>query len=323
MNIEDILRKQHYYIVGKHSGVKVCHWTKESLINDRVCYKEKFYGIYTHRCLQMTPALTQCTQNCSFCWRVGGFSNMLISNPDSPEEILEGAIRGQKVLLSGFKGDSRVDTDKWEEAIKPYHVAISLTGEPTLYPHLDEFIGLCHERGIRTFLVTNGTMPEVLEKLDNLPTQLYVSLDAPNKNIYDKYCIPMIKDGWERVMRTIEILPSLKTRRIVRTTAIKDVNMDFVDEYSELLDISGADFYEAKGYVFVGYSRQRMSIDNMPDHEDVKNFALKVGELQGDYKFADEMPESRVVLMSNGNHPEKIPGIREKMSKGIPSFIEH
>ena len=33
------LQKQRYHIVGEHGGVKVCHWTKESLLRDRQCYK--------------------------------------------------------------------------------------------------------------------------------------------------------------------------------------------------------------------------------------------------------------------------------------------
>ena len=33
------LAKQSYHLVGEHGGVKVCHWTKQSLIADRSCYK--------------------------------------------------------------------------------------------------------------------------------------------------------------------------------------------------------------------------------------------------------------------------------------------
>ncbi|MDA0878349.1 MAG: hypothetical protein O3B05_05730 [archaeon] len=30
------LQKQRYHIVGEHGGVKTCHWTKESLLRDRL-----------------------------------------------------------------------------------------------------------------------------------------------------------------------------------------------------------------------------------------------------------------------------------------------
>ena len=49
------LAKQRYHLVGDHGGVKVCHWTKQSLIADRSCYKGTFYGIESHGCMQMAP----------------------------------------------------------------------------------------------------------------------------------------------------------------------------------------------------------------------------------------------------------------------------
>ena len=43
-----ILEKQHYIIVGEHSAVQICGWTKKSLRDEDFCYKEKFYGIQSH-----------------------------------------------------------------------------------------------------------------------------------------------------------------------------------------------------------------------------------------------------------------------------------
>ena len=64
----------------------------------------------------------------------------------------------------------------------PKHIAISLTGEPTLYTRLGEFIELANRRGISTFLVTNGTLPMVLEKLDPLPL-LFQTVQLPSSQI--------------------------------------------------------------------------------------------------------------------------------------------
>ena len=73
----------------------------------------------------------------------------------------------------------------------PKHVAISLNGEPTLYSRLGEFLDICHQHGTSTFLVTNGSLPKVIENLRTpLPTQLYVSVDAPNKEVFDRLCKP-------------------------------------------------------------------------------------------------------------------------------------
>jgi len=293
--------------VGNHSGVKLCHWMRQSLLFGRECYKQTFYGIESHRCLQMTPTINQCTQNCLFCWRYQGFTELEIENPDDPEFILEESIKAQRKLITGFKGDERCDQRKWREANDPKHVACSLTGEPTLYPRLGEFFETCHKRGMTTFLVTNGTNPEALEKLDPLPTQLYISVVAPNKDIYKKLTRPLIPDGWERLQRTLELLPSLDTRTVIRHTLVNGWNMDeaYIDEYAKLDEKASPMFIEPKGFVLVGQSRQRMTLNNMPSHEQVMSFGKKLADKLG-YFFANEKEDSRVVLLSKNKKVERI-----------------
>ena len=60
------------------------------------------------------------------------------------------------------------------------HCALSLVGEPIMYPYISEFVEFLHARQISTFLVTNAQFPDALRKLPPL-TQLYVSIDAGNK----------------------------------------------------------------------------------------------------------------------------------------------
>lgn len=43
------LTKQGYAIVGSHSGVKICRWTKSALRGRGSCYKYSLYGINSHR----------------------------------------------------------------------------------------------------------------------------------------------------------------------------------------------------------------------------------------------------------------------------------
>ncbi len=294
-----ILQKQHYAVVGNHSGVKLCHWMRQSLIYGRECYKQTFYGIKSHRCLQMTPSINQCNHMCLFCWRHQGFNEKEFKEIDDPKFILDGAIEAQRKLITGFKGDERCDLKKWEEANNPNMLACSLSGEPTLYPYLSDFFEECHKRNITTFLVTNGTNPEALEKMDVLPKQLYVSLVAPNKEIYKKICSPLISDGWEKINKTLELLPSLDTRTVIRHTLVQNWNMDkkHIKEYSSLLKVAEPMFIEPKGYVFVGYSRKRMNLSNMPPHEKVKDFGLNLAKEIG-YDFSMEKPKSRVVLLT-------------------------
>merc|ERR1711971_91940 len=62
------LTKEGYKIVGSHSAVKLCRWTKHQLRGRGGCYKHSFYGIESHRCMEATPSLA-CANKCVFCWR--------------------------------------------------------------------------------------------------------------------------------------------------------------------------------------------------------------------------------------------------------------
>jgi tRNA wybutosine-synthesizing protein 1 len=300
MNSElaSILKKQHYAITGNHSGVKLCHWMRQSLLFERECYKQTFYGIKSHRCLQMTPAINQCTHMCLFCWRHQGFTEKDFKEIDDPKDILERSIAAQQKLITGFKGDKRCNQRKWEEANHPNMVACSLSGEPTLYPKLGEFFEECHKKDITTFLVTNGTNPKALESLDPLPTQLYVSIVAPNKDVYKKLCSPLIPDGWDRINKTLELLPSLDTRTVIRHTLVNEWNMNdkFIKQYAKLDEKASPMFIEPKGYVFVGYSRKRMTLSNMPSHDNIRDFSISLAKDLG-YNFSMEKADSRVVLL--------------------------
>jgi tRNA wybutosine-synthesizing protein 1 len=301
--LRQVLHKQGYGTVGEHVGVKLCHWTKEDLKGDRHCYKGDFYGIESRGCMQMTPIVDYCNFTCLYCWRSQSF-DLDINSPgykwDEPQAILDGALAEQRRLLSGYKGHPTTPESKWVESQMPKHVAISLNGEPTFYPQLGEFIRLCHRRGMTTFLVTNGSRPDLLAKLDPLPTQLYVSVDAPNEEVFNKLCVPVGGGAWDKLEETIDLLPSLDCRKVSRHTLVKGWNMEadkgHVEQYAKLDTRAGAHFVESKGYVFVGYSRERMTIDNMPSMADVQAFTDRLAPLIG-YEQQGARSESRVTLL--------------------------
>lgn len=300
-----VLEKHGYVLTGDESAVKLCHWVGEKLINDRACYKEDFYGIDCHRCLQMSPNVDYCNHQCLFCWRYQDYQKRDKIVFDDPKEIVDKSIQAQKKLVTGFKGDDRCDIDMWEEARDPNQVAISLAGEPAMYPYLDELIEEYEKRGMTTFLVTNGTRPDILEDLDTLPTQLYVTLGAPNKDVYDRLCVPKDSGLWDRVKETLELFPSLDTRTVVRHTLVKDWNIGWEEDYVKLIKKADPMFVEAKGYVFVGDSRTRMNIDNMPSHELIKEFAEKEAYLLG-LDVIDEKEDSRVCLIGEKGMDTKL-----------------
>jgi tRNA wybutosine-synthesizing protein 1 len=269
---------------------------RQKLIYGRACYKEEFYGIDCHRCLQMTPSVNICNFRCLFCWRYHGMKGFEGIRYPEPEELLEGCLREQRFLVSGFKGDDRCDPRMWEEARSPNQVAISLSGEPALYPYLGYFIELCSRRGMTTFLVTNGSVPKALESLSALPTQLYVTVAAPNREIFERLCVPQTSNAWDNLMKTLRLLPSLGTRTVIRHTLVADWNLGWEDEYARLDAMADPTFVEPKGYVFVGDSRTRMRIDNMPSHGSVREFSEKLASLTS-MELLKDREDSRVVLL--------------------------
>jgi len=302
------LRKQKYHVVGKHSAVKRCKWFYEALTSGRSCYKQKFYGINSHQCIQMSPAAFYCTQQCLFCWRAQNrdlqitWNELKLPEWESPEEIVQGILRAQQRLLGGYKGNPKTDLQKLREAHKPRHVAISLTGEPTLYAPLSELIRTLHNKDFTTFLVTNGTLPDRLSSLSEEPTQLYVSVCAPNEKTFMQVCRPQIADAWSKLNETLMVLPSFKCPTVVRMTLVKDQNMQDLDGYAKLLEKAEPTYVEVKAYMHVGFSNLRLGFDNMPTHMDVVGFAQKLAEKTG-YSVVDESTESRVVLLSKKGKP--------------------
>jgi len=150
-----------------------------------------------------------------------------------------------------------------------------------------------------TFLVTNGTLPDVLAAMDTLPTQLYISVCAPNKGIYQKLCCPLVPHAWDNLMETLHLLPSLSTRTVIRHTLVEGWNLGYEKGYASLDAIAEPWFIEPKGYVYVGYSRQRLTQENMPRHHTIKRFGERVAKQIG-YELLDEREASRVVLLGNG-----------------------
>ena len=292
-----VLSRQHYSLVGGHSAVKPCLWMKKAVRGEGHCYKQRFYGIESHRCMQMTPAVGWCSHRCLFCWRNTEYTlGQEMDSWDEPEAIIEGAIEAHRQAVSGFRG-LRVDERLYQEARKPKHVAISLAGEPTAYPPLGELIGGFKRRGMTTYLVTNGTMPERVSSLSTLPSQLYMSIVAADPQTYRRVCLPRPVDGWERIMETLDIFPSLDTRKVLRITAVKGLNMSDPAGYARLIERAAPDFLEVKAFMYVGGSRNRLGQDNMPSHDDVREFALEIA-MELSWHVKDEKPDSRVVLLA-------------------------
>jgi len=291
------LEKQGYRLVGDHSAVKVCEWTRKSLRRENVCYKCDFYGIRSWRCVQMTPALTTCTHRCVWCWRdIAHTEPKWQGKAESPEKIIDGCVQAHKKLLYGFKGNEKTDKKRYAEAMQPMHFAISLSGEPTMYPKLPQLVDALKKRNITSFIVTNGTNPAMLRKLiRHQPTQLYLTLPAPDEKIYKKSCSPLIKGSWKKILQSLKLLKKFR-RTAIRLTLAKEINFANPEGYAKLIKTAKPDFVELKAYMAVGYSRERLGYRFMPTRQEIFAFAKKVAKAAG-LKIIKQKKESRVVLL--------------------------
>lgn len=289
--------KAGYRMVGTHSAVEICHWTRESLRKDRVCFKEKWYGIKSHRCLEMTPALTWCTHNCIFCWRPLEFTKNEEPKPDDPKIIVDGCIEARRKLLTGFGGREGIDLKKLKEAMEPTSVAISLAGEPTLYPRIAELIEEFNKRNMISFLVTNGTRPDRLKGLTTEPSNLYITITAIDGKMYAKMNQPLITDGWKKINESLALFPSFKCNKVVRLTLVNNLNFQSPEKYAQLISKTQPDFVEVKSYSWVGESRLRLPGTSVIPIPDLKNFAQAVAD-EMSYELKDIEESSRVVQLA-------------------------
>ncbi|MHA2181163.1 MAG: radical SAM protein [Promethearchaeota archaeon] len=177
------------------------------------------------------------------------------------------------------------------EAMIPNHAAISLDGEPLLYPRMSDFVQEFKNRSMSTFIVTNGTLPERIKVLDPLPSQLYITLPAPNERIYKQVCRPMIKNGWDKINESLELVNSLSCRTLVRLTAVKNLNIDeqYLKDYQEIIKNTNPNFFEIKGFTLQAKAlsiKERLKSEEslqyfFPEYKYLEDLALKFQEMSG------------------------------------------
>ncbi|NXK45410.1 TYW1 synthase, partial [Chauna torquata] len=290
-----------YKLIGSHSGVKLCRWTKSMLRGRGGCYKHTFYGIESHRCMEATPSLA-CANKCVFCWRhhTNPVGTEWRWKMDQPEMILQEAIENHQNMIKQFKGRvSGVKADRFEEAMTAKHCALSLVGEPIMYPEINRFLRLLHQHNISSFLVTNAQFPDEIRNLEPV-TQLYVSVDASTKESLKRIDRPLFKDFWQRFLDSLKALSEKQQRTVYRLTLVKAWNVDELKAYADLVSLGKPDFIEVKGVTYCGESSaSSLTMANVPWHEEVVHFVQELAELIPDYEIACEHEHSNCLLIAH------------------------
>jgi len=208
------------------------------------------------------------------------------------------------------------------EAMNPNHAAISLDGEPLLYPEMSGLLKEFRKRKITSFIVTNSTLPEKVKSLDAFPSQMYFTLPAPNEKIYKKVCRPMIKDGWNRILESFSIIESLPCRTLVRLTAVKELNLylddNLIRDYIKLIEKANPHFFEIKGFTLQAKAlliKERLKSEKevnhyFPEYEYLNEIALKFEEL-GNFQLIYKNEPSRDFLFTVNWDKDKDPKLKQ------------
>jgi tRNA wybutosine-synthesizing protein 1 len=225
---------------------------------------------------------------------------------DEPDAIVENLLQERKRLLTGFYGHKKYDKGKLDESLFPQHYAISLSGEPTMYPKLPALIRYLKKLPTTKsiFLVTNGQEPQMLDRLaeeKSLPTQLYLSTNATNRFSFAKINRPRHPDAWERWLTSLQFLSRCETRTVIRITLVRSHNFNYetIGQFCGLIPIANPHFIEIKSYMHVGMSTQRLERQNMLEMEEVREFSEQLCEKLPGFKVMDESEISRIVVLQN------------------------
>lgn len=82
------------------------------------------------------------------------FSNLFLS-----------AILDHPLHLLAHCTPAGVTLERLNEGLSPRHCALSLVGEPIMYPEINTLVDELHRRQISTFLVTNAQFPDKIQML--------------------------------------------------------------------------------------------------------------------------------------------------------------
>jgi tRNA wybutosine-synthesizing protein 1 len=184
-------------------------------------------------------------------------------------------------MMKTLRGIEGALPERLKESQTIRHCALSLVGEPIMYPRINEVLQGLHDRRISSFLVTNAQFPQAILDL-NPVTQLYVSVDASTKDALKEIDRPLFTDFWERFNDSLDALGTVNGRTVFRLTLVKDRNIgtqEALDGYARLIARSKPDLVEIKGVTFCGKSNASdITMKDVPWHHEVRLFSEQLCE---------------------------------------------
>lgn len=176
-------------------------------------------------------------------------------------------------MIKQMRGVPGVTPERLEDAMHIRHCALSLVGEPIMYPQINRFCELLHERHISSFMVTNAQFPDQLRDLDPV-VQLYLSIDAATPDELKRIDRPLFEDYWERCLQCVNELRRKKQRTVFRLTLVNQYNASNIAAYADLVMQGEPDFIEVKGVTYCGTSTSSTLTmkENVPRHDEVIRF---------------------------------------------------
>lgn len=154
-----------------------------------------------------------CNYNCAFCQN-SGLIKCQKENLIEHEEVFN-YLKKRKNVIEG--------------------VVIS-GGEPTIQPRLIDFIRKIKKLGLAVKLDTNGSNPQIIQKLLNENLIDYIAMDV--KNIFDEYdpIVNLKKVNIANIKKSIEIIKKSQIDHEFRTTIMKNYhNLEKITRICEYL----------------------------------------------------------------------------------------
>jgi tRNA wybutosine-synthesizing protein 1 len=76
-------------------------------------------------------------------------------------------------------------------------------------------------------------------------------------------------------------------------------NIDFVNEFAEMMLYGNPHFIEVKSYMHIGMSTERLEKNNMIEMGEIRSFSRELSDKMPGFSIMDESEISRVVVLQN------------------------